>query len=285
MKMKWDIRHRTRFEYASAVRDSFNEIRLKPISNEHQRLETFDLTVQPPARVGHYADFYANWVSHFDITDPHTSLEVETRSTVVTHPLKPLGRDARPAPLNSLREVIFKENCFDYTQTSRFIDAGPAIWRLAIDATQGHSDAWQAALALMRFANSYLTYTPQATSVHTHVRDLIELRRGVCQDFAHLTIALCRSLHIPALYVSGYLATETASATHAWMEVFVPGVGWCALDPTHNCQPGENYIKLAVGRDYNDVPPVRGTYRGTAARRMEVDVKIRALDDWVPAAG
>ncbi len=274
-KMKWDIRHRTLYEYAGPVRDSFNEVRLKPVTNEHQRLETFDLTVQPSAHVGHYADFYANWVSHFDITEPHTWLEVETRSVVTTRSIAPLESDARPAPLETLREAAFRENCFDYTQASRFIDTDPATWRLAIDATQGRSDTWQAALSIMRFVHGYLTYAPLSTGVHTPVREVLGLRRGVCQDFAHVMIGLCRCLQIPALYVSGYLATETASATHAWTEVFVPNIGWRALDPTHDRQTDENYIKIAVGRDYNDVPPVRGTYRGTPARRMEVNVRIR----------
>lgn len=273
--MKWNVRHCTRFEYADPVRDSFNEVRLKPITNEHQRLETFDLTVDPSVRVGHYKDFYANWVNHFDITEPHLWLEVETRATVTTYPVRPLEYHARPAPLETLREVAFKENCFDYTQPSRFVDIEPLTWRMAIDATQGQTDVWQASLAIMRFVHGYLSYTPLSTSVHTHVRELIELRRGVCQDFAHLTIALCRCVQIPALYVSGYLATEAASATHAWMEVYVPTIGWRALDPTHNQQTDENYIKIAIGRDYNDVPPVRGSYRGTSARRMEVKVKIR----------
>jgi transglutaminase-like putative cysteine protease len=279
LKMKWDIRHSTRFEYAAPVRDSFNEVRLKPITNEHQRLDAFDLTVQPAVRVGNYMDFYANWVNHFDVTDPHIWLEVETHAAVTTHPLKALESDARPAPLEAVRQVALKENCFDYTQASRFIDTEAPTWRLAIDATEGQSDTWQAALAIMRFAHDYLTYSPQATNVHTHVRELLGLRRGVCQDFAHLTIAMCRCLQIPALYVSGYLATEAASATHAWMEVYVPTIGWRGLDPTHNRQPDENYIKIAVGRDYNDVPPVRGSYRGTSSRRMEVDVKIRPAEE------
>jgi transglutaminase-like putative cysteine protease len=96
----------------------------------------------------------------------------------------------------------------------------------------------------------------------------------VCQDFAHVMIGLCRSAQIPARYVSGYLATESASATHAWTEVFIPTIGWRALDPTHIRQPDESYVKIAVGRDYDDVPPLRGTYRGTLSRRMEVDVRI-----------
>jgi transglutaminase-like putative cysteine protease len=277
--MKWNIRHRTRYEYAAPVRDSFNEIRLKPISNESQVLEQFDLTVLPATRVGHYTDFYANWVSHFDVNEPHSALEVESRAVVSTRGGKVLDESARPASMESLRARGVIEKHFDYMQASRFVDIEAATWRLAVDAAQAQTDAWQASLAVMRFVNTYLKYTPQSTGVHTHVSELLELRRGVCQDFAHLTIAMCRCLQIPALYVSGYLATETASATHAWMEVFIPEVGWQGLDPTHNCQPNDNYVKLAVGRDYNDVPPFRGSYRGTSDRKMEVTVQIRAERD------
>jgi transglutaminase-like putative cysteine protease len=108
------------------------------------------------------------------------------------------------------------------------------------------------------------------------MRDVLREKRGVCQDFAHVTLGLCRSLKIPALYVSGYLATEIASATHAWVEILIPGVGWRGLDPTHNRQTDETYVKIAVGRDYADVPPLAGTYKGTTDRKMEVDVKIKS---------
>jgi transglutaminase-like putative cysteine protease len=110
------------------------------------------------------------------------------------------------------------------------------------------------------------------------MQDVLQQRRGVCQDFAHVLLGLCRTLKIPALYVSGYLATETASATHAWTEVFVPGHGWQALDPTHNRVPDEHYVKIGVGRDYADVAPVKGTYKGTIERTMNVEVMIEARD-------
>jgi transglutaminase-like putative cysteine protease len=126
----------------------------------------------------------------------------------------------------------------------------------------------------MRFVHGYLKYQPHSTHVHTHMRDVISKRTGVCQDYAHLMIGLCRSRKIPARYVSGYLATETASASHAWAEMFIPGLGWCPLDPTHNCQIGETYVKIGHGRDYADVPPISGNYRGTLQRTMEVEVKI-----------
>jgi len=193
---------------------------------------------------------------------------------VETHPLPPLPEDLRPASMARIRDAAHSEQCFDFIQASRFTDTEPATWRLAMDATAGQNDVWQAALAIMRFVHARLEYVPHYTHVHTPMRDALAHGRGVCQDFAHVMLGLCRSAQIPARYVSGYLATERASATHAWTEVFIPSIGWRGLDPTHNCQPQESYVKIAVGRDYNDVPPVRGTYRGTLSHRMEVGVQI-----------
>ena len=272
--MKWAIRHRTSYRFASPVRESFNEIRLKPVNNNEQRLEDYRISATPAARASHYTDFYANWVDLLDVPESHSSLDIETESVVSTLPRQFLSDAAIGVPLNGMREAVRGERCFDYLQASRFVDVSPETWRLAIDATQGQTDAWRAALAIMRFVNRKMSYESDTTHVHTHMRDALSQQRGVCQDFAHVMIGLCRTIHIPALYVSGYLATQNASATHAWMEVYIPNLGWRGLDPTHNCQPGETYVKIAVGRDYNDVPPLRGTYRGTQMRTMEVQVQI-----------
>jgi len=272
--VKWAVRHRTAFSYAGPVQDSFNEVRLQPVTNPHQQLESFKLTVNPASSVDHFLDFYGNWVHHFDVFEPHTFLEMQTEAVVITRLPPPLAEDAQPAPLSRLRDVANTESCFDFIQASRFTDTSPATWRLAVDATAKQTDVWQASLAIMRFVNRLLEYETSSTHVHTPMREALAQRRGVCQDFAHVMIGLSRALHIPARYVSGYLATQSASATHAWTEVYVPSVGWRGLDPTHNCQPDESYVKIGVGRDYNDVPPVRGTYRGTLSRRMDVDVQI-----------
>jgi transglutaminase-like putative cysteine protease len=151
--------------------------------------------------------------------------------------------------------------------------------RLAGEAAHGQTDALQAALAIMRFVHDRMAYEPQATHVHTHAREALAARRGVCQDFAHAMISLCRAARIPARYVSGYLATQRANGTHAWTEVFIPSAGWVALDPTHNSQPDETYVKIATGRDYNDVPPLRGAYRGTQERTMDVAVEIKRAEE------
>ena len=277
--MRWVVRHRTAYHYGEAAQDSYNEVRLKPASNREQELESFELTVEPWAQAEHYVDCYGNWVDHFEVAAPHTFLEMRTRAVVATHPAAPLAEDARPAPLAGIGEAGQNERCFDFIEASYFTDTEAETRQLALEATAGQTDTWQAALALRRFVHRHLEYEPRSTHVHTPMREALAQRRGVCQDFAHVMIGLSRSLQIPARYVSGYLATERASATHAWVEVFVPSAGWRGLDPTHNCQPDETYMKIAVGRDYNDVPPVRGTYRGTLSRRMEVEVEISSAGE------
>lgn len=275
--MKWEIIHRTEYKYAAPVRDSFNEARLQPFSDEWQTVEHFLLKVLPAARLRHHHDFYSNVVHHFEITEPHTTLVVESHLRVVIKPRPPLGEAETPWPLARIGEAEHATRVFDFLQESRFVEMSPEFWRMAIDATQGVTDTWQAAQALMRAVYQQFKYEPNSTGVHTHARDVLREKRGVCQDFAHVMLSLCRALRIPALYVSGYLATEIASATHAWVEVLIPGVGWRALDPTHNCQPGEMYVKIAVGRDYADVAPVTGQYKGTTDRKMDVRVSIKQL--------
>lgn len=275
--MKWEIIHRTNFTYASPVRESFNEVRLQPFSDEWQTVDDFRLKILPAARLRHHHDFYSNVVHHFDIPEPHATLLVESNLRVTTKPRPWLSAAEAPFPLARLGEVAQVPRVFEFLPESRYVDLSPEVWRLALDATVGLTDTWQAALALMKFVHGELKYEAHATTVHTHARDVLRDRQGVCQDFAHVMISLCRTLKIPALYVSGYLATEIASATHAWVEVMIPGLGWRALDPTHNRQVDENYVKIAVGRDYADVPPLCGNYKGTTDRKMSVQVSIRQI--------
>jgi transglutaminase-like putative cysteine protease len=276
--MKWEIVHRTQYDYAAPVRDSFNEVRLQPFSDDWQTVDQFLLKVLPSARLRHHHDFYSNVIHHFEITEPHSTLLVESNLRVTTKPRPLLAVTETPWPLARIGEAARETRVFDFLQESRFVELSPEVWRLALDVTDGITDTWQAVQALMKFIYSGIKYEPNSTTAHTHARDVLRDKRGVCQDFAHVMIGLCRSLKIPSLYVSGYLATETASATHAWMEVYLPGIGWRGLDPTHNRQPDETYVKIAVGRDYADVAPVTGNYKGTTDRKMSVEVNVRALN-------
>ena len=281
--MKLQVTHRTRYTYASPVRESFNEVRLQPVSNEHQHCDSFLLKVLPAARLSHYTDFHANIIHFFELPTPHVALFVESSAKVTTKSLA-THPESSPVPLAALRESGRSERCFDFLQESTYVEKTPEAWRLALDVTAGRDDVWGAACAIMNHIHTRFAYTPNHTCVHTHMRDVLTDNRGVCQDFAHVMIGLCRALHIPALYVSGYLYNGPrdhllgAQASHAWCEVFVPGIGWCGLDPTNNQPTDERYIKLAIGRDYADVPPVRGHYKGTTDRKMEVEVHIESIE-------
>jgi transglutaminase-like putative cysteine protease len=275
--MKWEIFHRTSYSYAAPVRESRNEIHLQPLSNAQQTVDSFLLKILPVARLRHYHDFHSNVVHYFELPEAHSTLTVESHLRVTTHKFAGLPLDARPAGVERLKEALSAGRAFDFLQESRFVETSPEIWRLAVDAIGDERDIWQQTLKLMAFVHAHLAYESRSTQVNTHAREALAQKRGVCQDFAHVMLSLCRALKIPALYVSGYLATEAASATHAWTEVFIPGHGWQPLDPTHNCQPDETYVKIAVGRDYADVPPVCGTYKGTTERTMEVIVKIEKI--------
>jgi transglutaminase-like putative cysteine protease len=279
--VRLDILHRTRYRYAEPVRDSFNELRVRPVDAEHQDCERFLLRVLPPVRLRHYLDLHANHVNFFELHEAHTSLEIEGRSRVVTRNPPPVPDDA--FPLSRVGECARMERCHEYLQRSRYVDPSPEAWRLAVDATLGRTDLWAAATAISRAVFLEFSYEPGTTNAQTPAADVLRNRRGVCQDFAHVALAMCRSLGVPARYVSGYLYNgpkellRGAQASHAWCEVFVPGTGWRGLDPTNDQAVDERYVKVAVGRDYGDVAPVQGSYRGTAGQELSVEVDVQRV--------
>lgn len=283
--MKLHVLHRTHHRYGAPVRDSFNEARLQPPDTPAQQRHAFLLKVLPPTRLTHYLDFYLNTVHLFEVATPHTELVVEATSTVTTTPPVLPPPDAPTLPLASLETATRNERCYDFTQPSTYVSGGPDVWRLALDAAADATDAWQVALALLHYVHREFVYEPASTHVHTTMSEVLRLRRGVCQDFAHVMLGLCRALKIPARYVSGYLYNGPADqlkgvqASHAWVEVFLPSFGWLGLDPTNNQPADERYVKIATGRDYSDVAPLKGTYRGTAERKLSVEVLVTRLDE------
>jgi len=283
--MKLHVLHRTRFRYGAPVQDSFNEARLQPVSAGGQTAHSFVLKVLPTSRLSHYLDFNLNYVHLFEINQPHTELTIEANSVVTTCGRPALAAVALPFPLTRLAECARLERCYDFLQSSTYVEVSADLWRLALDATDGQTDAWQAAQGIMSHIHREFRYQPAVTHAHTHMRDVLKNRAGVCQDFAHVMLGLCRALKIPARYISGYLYNgpadqlKGAQASHAWVEVYMPEHGWCGLDPTNNRLADGHYVKVAAGRDYADVPPLKGTYRGTAKRQLTVEVLVTRLED------
>ncbi|MCC6415721.1 MAG: transglutaminase family protein [Opitutaceae bacterium] len=282
--MKLKVFHRTLFSYAKPVTDSFNEARLQPLDNAAQQRHSFILKVLPPTRLKHYLDFHLNCVHLFELSSPHAELSVEATSIVTTNNTPALTAGAASCQLADLASPAVLNQCYDFLQGSPYVDIGPGTWRMAVDIVENETDVWQIAQRVMRHVNREFRYEPNSTHVHTTMLEVLQLRSGVCQDFAHVMLGLCRALKIPARYVSGYLYNgpaerlKGAQASHAWVEVYLNPLGWVGLDPTNNRIVDGHYVKIGVGRSYNDVPPVRGTYRGTQERKMAVDVLVSLSD-------
>ncbi len=272
--------HRTTFTYAGKAHDSFNEVRLRPVSDATQQCHDFKLRLTPGSISRGYDDFYGNTVHYFEIIDNHTKLIIEAASIVETTAL-----DARPPipriGLDELERSGEREMLAEFYNSSHYVPLEVELWREAQDAlAEGRSDIWSDVRRLGAHVYRRFAYKPKTTGVNTRATDVLKLRMGVCQDFAHVHLGLCRSVGIPARYVSGYFFNNTRrareiEASHAWIEAYVPGHGWAPWDPTHDRAADERYVKVAVGRDYADIRPVNGTYRGAPTRSLKVDVSVR----------
>jgi transglutaminase-like putative cysteine protease len=273
--MLLEIRHRLHFRYDDFVRESQMDLRVEPASTPHQHLQAFHLAVGPPAAVDRYRDWNGNAVHHLDIRGYHDRIEVEARSVVEVQ--------SPPAGLESLTEPppTSPGALLDFALFGGPVAAGERLAALAreIDVPPEAPVGEQVA-AIGRLVRERLRYVPGVTNWRSTAEDALEAGSGVCQDFAHVTLGLLRSRRIPARYVSGYLnvgATAEPAQSHAWVEVHgTPG--WVGFDPTHERTPDELYVRVAVGRHYDDVPPNRGGYRGAATERLEASVETREAE-------
>ncbi|MEO7100586.1 MAG: transglutaminase family protein [Luteolibacter sp.] len=280
--MKLSVFHRTTFHYASPVTQSLNTLHLEPRTFPYQKTLGALIRVMPATRVKRFTDLFQNITHHFELQSPHTRLEIESRIKVHNLPLD-ISTASRQATLEGLRDPSIKEQTWQYLQESRWVSRHPEVWRQALDVTQSYRSIFDQALALMSWIHQEFRYEPGSTSVNTHLEDAFAMRCGVCQDFTHVMLGLCRAVGIPARYASGYLyngpkdSLVGAQASHAWSEVYLPAAGWIGFDPTNNTLADERYVKIAVGRDYEDVAPIRGSYHGTAHCRMEVHVEVAKI--------
>ena len=276
------IHHRTTFAYAGKAHDSFNETRLRPIDDASQRCHEFKLRTTPGTTPRQYGDFNGNAVNYFEIIEQHSVLIIESISSVETTPLVERPAVPRVAP-EDLERSPEREMQAEFFSTSHYVPLELELWRESQDAlAEGRSDVWSDVRRMGGHIYRRFAYRPNSTGASTRATDVLKLRMGVCQDFAHVHLGMCRSMGIPARYVSGYFFNTTRrpreiEASHAWIEAWVPGYGWAAYDPTHDRVPDERYVKVAVGRDYADIRPVSGTYRGAPTRSLKVHVTVREM--------
>ena len=320
--MRVGITHTTKLSYGTHVVEGVMDVRLGPRSDPDQRWQEYDLRARPNAAIRRYYDGFGNTAHLVTIARPHEEVELVSSAVVETLlddpfrlPLVP------PAPLGP-------SELADYLSTSVIVPADPALKALALPfkpATPG--ETLESVQGLMGLVYREFQYEPHVTTVATTVPEVLKGRTGVCQDFAHVLIGLCRAIGLPARYVSGYIVPRQAArtvqqampgtlaqsmgtmsqsltfgepmgrqtisarpsdgvpepsrgagASHAWVEVFTPTHGWRGFDPTNNLLASTHHVKMGIGRDYNDVPPTRGTFRGLAEEKLTVEVVARVLD-------
>jgi transglutaminase-like putative cysteine protease len=265
--MRLTIEHTTTLTYDGLISEAYSEIRLKPLDAGGQRCLSFKIATEPADNaILHYADDFGNDVRYFDWLQPHQKLVVASVCEVLT-----------PPAFESEQRDLSPLEAYDYLHPTAYAPDDEAICRFAAPHT-AQGDPLAAARALMRAVHTAIKYERGATDVKTTADDVLLLGRGVCQDFAHLLLSACRCQHIPARYVSGYLygpRHADDAASHAWVDVFITGRGWLALDPTHDTAQTERYVRLGAGRDYADVPPTRGTYKGNAKESLKVQVLMK----------
>ncbi|RYF15564.1 MAG: transglutaminase family protein [Comamonadaceae bacterium] len=291
--------HETAYDYVPMVRTAHHMAHLKPADNGRQRLLAHRLAIEPqPARRSETVDVFGNTRSFFSLPYAHDGLRVVADSLVSTAPAE---EPETSAPWQEVAERMRYHRGASYDAAAEFAFASPYVPRDS--AFTGYAQAsfatgrplLEAARDLMARIHADFEYAPAATDVNTPALEALALRRGVCQDLAHVMLGCLRSLGLPARYVSGYLMTQPppgqprlvgSDASHAWISVYVPGAEgagcWVDMDPTNDRAPGEDYVTLAIGRDYSDVSPVRGVIHGGSHHTLRVAVTVAPADTDVP---
>lgn len=288
--MKLEIRHKTRYYYEQPAVDSVNEVRLTPRTNYRQSCYHHVVTVEPTVGILSYEDYFGNRVTSFSIGKPHKQLTINTHSIVVTQDQEPRekGRLSLGEELARLNGPRFQD------QYAEFVIGTPnaPLSEVICSYAEQYASICKVGSVAIRCVSQHIyesyAYEPGTTNVNTTSEDMLELKKGVCQDFSQLMLVLCRASKIPARYVSGYHfvghlrggEADFEQASHAWVEALVPGVDWLGFDPTNNGTMTWRYVTLGHGRDYRDIVPIKGPYKGGLGKSaMEVEVDVRKIDE------
>ena len=279
--MLLEIRHQTEYRYSAPVRESLMELRMQPQKTGRQRLVSYELTVDPHAQVFAYTDSFRNTVQHFDVPHPHERLMISARTLVETSTPVIVPETLDAAEWNALAGDGVRGEWFDFLQPHGYTTPSEKLAAFSKDLDLNDPRRFDPLSAVRRLSERIyeeIAYAAGVTEADSPIDLALDQRSGVCQDFSHIMITLCRQWGVPARYVSGYLYTDREhdrsrpDASHAWVEVFLPSLRWVGFDPTNNLITGERHVAVAWGRDYGDVPPSRGVFKGDAESELFVAV-------------
>lgn len=273
------VRHITKYTYNAPVVDCANQIMLYPIQDQYQQVLNHEISITKSPLVEVFVDYFGNRVGMFSIIDPHHELVIASEAEVITHEraLEPelMSAAYQWEELNNLCQVF---PYIDFLQQEAFTNTNE-LNELINAIHDKNKTPLENAKSFSAYIFENFAYKQGITSIETNVDEIWQLKAGVCQDFAHMLLLLIRRINIPARYVSGYICPKNhelrgEGATHAWVEIYTTQYGWIGLDPTNNCIANDRHIRLAVGRNFSDCTPVKGTYKGSSDHLLEVSVSI-----------
>jgi transglutaminase-like putative cysteine protease len=280
---KFKIRHITRYLYEDTVRDSASQIILYPIEDDFQEVVQHTIQVSGDPAIDQHVDFFGNKIGTFTHAQPHKQLTIDSQLMVVTQS-RPAPSDSNPvamqwAEVNRIRQQLAY---IDFTRQERFDSLLDVEQVIASERNLSRSPL-DVAKHFSEYIYQNFEYRKGITTVETTLDEIWKLKSGVCQDFAHMLLAMLRLMNIPGRYVSGYVCPNKPGmrgegATHAWVEAYIPFYGWLGLDPTNDCIANETHVRLAVGKNFTDCSPVKGTYRGTSNHTLDVTVSVSYED-------
>ena len=279
MIVGYTVEHAMRYDYETPVQASVMTLYLCPLRDRAQTLREFSVRTDPEGRLFEFTDPFGNTAHFLDRPRPHARFEVKARSRVEVGPLASAPERLEPGATEALRRAVQTPELWPLANPSRFVRPSPALEKFmaAHDIALGE-DPLVSARALCAKLHDVFEYIPGHTRVDSPIEEILETGRGVCQDYAHVMASIMRGWGVPCRYVSGYLGPEAAGEatgeSHAWVECWFPGVGWTGFDPTNNIEGGERHVRVAVGRDYTDVPPSRGVFRGTTGSVLGSEVRV-----------
>jgi transglutaminase-like putative cysteine protease len=285
--MHYSINHVTKFRYSAPITESVMQLWMQPRSEGIQHCLKFELALRPSARTSSFSDALGNVVHHFDIPGQHTQLVIKAQALVEMQPAPLLPDALAGSAWDELDVLAASDDYWDMLMPSHFARPTDLLRDFARELDlKRRADPLTVLRELNTAIYNIFDYVPQSTTVDSPIDDALRARKGVCQDYSNIMIALARELRIPCRYVSGYLFhrveyndRSAQDATHAWVEALLPGLGWIGFDPTNNLLAGERHIRVAVGRDYADVPPTRGVFKGTAESELSVAVQVKPAEE------
>ena len=280
---RFKIHHVTKYSYEAPVRESANQIILFPIKDDYQEVMKQELHITGDPDVDIFRDYYGNEIGTFMHTEPHNELIIDSKVEVITL-TRSLPKDdvAHEDQWDYLKQLRRQVPYIDFLTQGQF-NALQEVLTVVKEQQCSVCTPLESAKKITEYVYTHFKYIKGITSVETTLDEVWKLKAGVCQDFAHILLVILRMIDIPARYVSGYICPNKngmrgEGATHAWVEAFIPFYGWLGLDPTNNCLANGMHVRLAVGRNFTDCSPVKGTYKGISEHVLEVGVSVAYED-------